>query len=124
MPSAAASDSNLSRSAFSWALLVPSEAGALLSSTNHFVLVSLAAPPTRSLRAKAGVTARHARHASAMVSRRLLSSIAPFPQCCQRSDRLDAPETPLGALIVGRSSDLRNPPSGQPLAPEQHPAIT
>src|SRR5215467_1070473 len=79
MPSAAALAAKASCSAFNFVLLVPFVAGGLESSTNQFVGVSLAEPPTdpgapAPSPAKAGATARPATHRSANTSRRLVFS--------------------------------------------------
>src|SRR5919107_2008058 len=76
-PSAAALALNESRSAFSFALLVPFAAGALESSTNQLVAVSLRTPvsPAPPSPASAGTTHNPAMHSSAGSSRKVLLRI-------------------------------------------------
>src|SRR3954470_2731774 len=80
-PSAAAPALKASRSALSFALLVPFTAGALPSSTNQVVALSFPDPPTDPgdaaplPPASAGETARPAGHSSASTSRKFLFRI-------------------------------------------------
>src|SRR6188472_2976506 len=97
MPSAAAFASKVSRSDFRAALLVPFDAGALESSTNHFVAVSLAAPPIAPepdpFPAPAGATESKATHRSVTASRRLLLRIPPLPWFSLVSGRRHPPRS-------------------------------
>src|SRR5215831_20531256 len=103
MPSAAASAAKASCSAFNFASLVPFVAGGLESSTNQFVGVSLAEPPTDPgapgpSPASAGATARPATHRSARTSRRLV----------------------FGSILSPSSSLVRGQrPAGTPLGPSR-----
>src|SRR6266508_7035979 len=98
MPSEAALALNASRSALSFALLVPLTAGGLASSTNQLVGVSFEDPPTdpgtdAPSPARAGATAKPAIQRSASTSRRLVFSISPLPRPLGVGAQ---PETPLG----------------------------
>src|SRR5437016_2494521 len=112
MPSAAALDLNASRSALSFDLSVPFEAGGLASSTNQLVAVSLADPPIRPdaeapSPASAGATASPATNSADSASRRLLLSIlAPSHVSFDVRRLSERPQLPRARSVPRTVSDI------------------